>query len=587
MIEEEVKEAGDSVIEQLFVEIFKDKEAFVETMVENLKKVEEVEQEMTGGVKRTIDDMEMDDVSGEEPEDLDQKIGDLLDKFEEKGLVFTTKFFKVVYKNNEPNLAVSHPRVQKKAGALSYNLHFKGASLKTDCAALTNLDSSTMGGRENTGPAHCTLVPLKDLSEQVKQRVLDKFNMEIIEKDLLPSSSQDFPFTQSQTEDTLKVCQMCRFATRDKTELKDHMLTHYKCETCSQYYLTEDDLKHHEQDHIKIKCDQCSQKIRKDELLNHKMNHLKLKSVGKKVAKAKIVKPVTGYGLWQKDERKRINTKYPEMLYTDVGRELGRRWALVKPDERNLLKEQAEEYNRNLRQAEKEVAPDAINDGNEGNSSETSRPSEENVQEEVLAAETLEELQEGNILGDDTNAAINDMLNATNDNHIDADQLMNISITSIQTESDEPARKRKKTISNDSLDCPLCGFTSETNEGLASHMKNAHTFSQSTLKSCQLCKKLFFLESKLKEHLEVCHGQDSNITEVVTEVVLVKMRKLSWPAIVLKKENDVIEVKMIADDSIKVVSLGDVESFNVEKISNTKNSRLKNAYAKAVEILKK
>jgi hypothetical protein len=136
--------------------------------------------------------------------------------------------------------------------------------------------------------------------------------------------------------------------------------------------------------------------------------------------------------------------------------------------------------------------------------------------------------------------------------------------------------KRKKTISNDSLDFPLCGFTSETNEGLASHMKNAHTFSQSTLKSCQLCKKLFFLDSKLKEHLEVCHGQDSNITEVVTEVVLVKMRKLSWPAIVLKKENVVIEVKMIADDSIKVVSLGDVESFNVEKISNTKNSRLKN-----------
>ena len=88
MIEEEVKEAGDSVIEQLFVEIFKDKEAFVETMVENLQKVEEAEQEMTGGVKRTIDDMEMDDVSGEEPEDLDQKIGDLLDKFEENNKVF-------------------------------------------------------------------------------------------------------------------------------------------------------------------------------------------------------------------------------------------------------------------------------------------------------------------------------------------------------------------------------------------------------------------------------------------------------------------------------------------------------------------
>ena len=81
MIEEEVRETGDSVIEQLFVEIFKDKESFVETMVDNLKKIEEVELEMTGGVKRRIDDIE--DFSADEPEDLNQKINDLLTKFDE------------------------------------------------------------------------------------------------------------------------------------------------------------------------------------------------------------------------------------------------------------------------------------------------------------------------------------------------------------------------------------------------------------------------------------------------------------------------------------------------------------------------
>ena len=95
MIEEEVRETGDSVIEQLFVEIFKDKESFVETMVDNLKKIEEVELEMTGGVKRRIDDIE--DFSADEPEDLNQKINDLLTKFDEKDLVFITKFFKVIY----------------------------------------------------------------------------------------------------------------------------------------------------------------------------------------------------------------------------------------------------------------------------------------------------------------------------------------------------------------------------------------------------------------------------------------------------------------------------------------------------------
>ena len=54
---------------------------------------------MTGGVKRTLDEME--DFGAEEPEDLNTKILDLLGKFEGKDLVFITKFFKVIYKNNE------------------------------------------------------------------------------------------------------------------------------------------------------------------------------------------------------------------------------------------------------------------------------------------------------------------------------------------------------------------------------------------------------------------------------------------------------------------------------------------------------
>lgn len=43
---------------------------------------------------------------------------------------------------------------------------------------------------------------------------------------------------------------------------------------------------------------------------------------------------------------------------------------------------------------------------------------------------------------------------------------------------------------------------------------------------------------------------------------------------------------MIADDTIKVVSNEDIETFQIEKISDTKNSRLK-AFANAAEILKK
>ena len=73
---------------------------------------------MTGEAKRTFDDME--GFATEEPDDLNEKVSDLLNRFEGKSLLFITKFFKVIHKNQEPNLAISHPRIQKRAGEVSY-----------------------------------------------------------------------------------------------------------------------------------------------------------------------------------------------------------------------------------------------------------------------------------------------------------------------------------------------------------------------------------------------------------------------------------------------------------------------------------
>ena len=51
---------------------------------------------------------------------------------------------------------------------MSYPMNFKRHALKTDCAALTNLDSDVMSGHGNTGLAFCTLVPFKDLRDETK-----------------------------------------------------------------------------------------------------------------------------------------------------------------------------------------------------------------------------------------------------------------------------------------------------------------------------------------------------------------------------------------------------------------------------------
>ena len=579
MIEEEVKEGGDDVVKQLFVEVFKDKDSFVENMVENLKKVGEVELEMTGGSKRTFS--EMDDYSVNEPEDLDAKIGELLDKFEGKDLVYVTKFFKVFSRNSQPHLAVAHPRIQKKAADLSYPISFKGNPLKTDCAALTNLDSDVMSGRGNTGPVFCTLVPVKDLGESTRKRLYDRFNMEfdedIEESTPEPSASQDFPYHQSQTEETIKVCQVCRFTTRDKVELKEHMKTHCQCETCWKHFATPSDLDHHMQDHKKETCSECNKDIRKDEMVTHKMNHLKLKSFGKKTLKEKSLKPVTGYGMWQSEERKLIVESNPSMNFNEVSSELGRRWKIVGKEMKETWKQKAIDYNTQLKTSNNEEKNDVNNEAEE-------------------ARETP-----GRI-------------------HID-----NLDIQEI------PVPTLENTSSLNEM-CPLCDFESDSGKKVAVHMKENHRMTQSNLFQCTVCNQIFISRRLLEYHMNNRHStglfeQDVEVVmnepgsledvEVSTskvvepedvvedvvepevvgpdtpghvgprEIVLVKSKKLSWPAEIQSRENDMVKVRMVSDDKIKIVQIGDIEEFGISKIANTKNSRLKQAFAKAVGLMKR
>ena len=94
------------------------------------------------------------------------------------------------------------------------------------------------------------------------------------------------------------------------------MNSHHECVMCYHFYATREELDHHVQDHMKVDCNDCGKKVRRDEVLVHKMNHMQLKSVGSKTVKS--FKPVTGYGLWQKEERKKIVETYPEINFNEV-----------------------------------------------------------------------------------------------------------------------------------------------------------------------------------------------------------------------------------------------------------------------------
>ena len=136
-------------------------------------------------------------------------------------------------------------------------------------------------------------------------------------------------------------------------------------------------------------------------------------------------------------------------------------------------------------------------------------------------------------------------------------------------------------------------------------MNDKHKMTQSTFIKCKVCSKIFNNETKLSEHMMEVHGQnieepeaepveepeaeqvEEPEPEVHHDIILVKMKKLAWPAIVQKREGDILEVKMIYDDTIRVVGSNDVETFAMDKIANTKNSRLKASFAKAAILLKK
>ena len=51
------------------------------------------------------------------------------------------------------------------------------------------------------------------------------------------------------------------------------------------------------------------------------------------------------------------------------------------------------------------------------------------------------------------------------------------------------------------------------------------------------------------------------VYEPETEVVLVKMRKLACPALVLKRKGGILELKMSAKDSVKIISVNYFKTF--------------------------
>ena len=103
-------------------------------------------------------------------------------------------------------------------------------SLKTE--AFTKLTATFSRRASNTLSGFCTSIMISKLKLDTKKRIQELFEIDddalLIEEtdyvdddDADPLASQDYPmFTQSQSLDTLKVCELCNFKTRSKRDLQ-------------------------------------------------------------------------------------------------------------------------------------------------------------------------------------------------------------------------------------------------------------------------------------------------------------------------------------------------------------------------------
>ena len=111
---------------------------------------------------------------------------------------------------------------------------------------------------------------------------------EMDDLELDPTASQDYPmFTQSQSSETLKVCDICNFKTRSKAELQKHSLNHPKCQICKKSFSNDETLNTHLTTHRSVACVVCNTNILETKMRSHMENHNLTENYRKGLTKSK------------------------------------------------------------------------------------------------------------------------------------------------------------------------------------------------------------------------------------------------------------------------------------------------------------
>ena len=376
LLEKEVSEANDDISKEIFVEIFDSRDKYIEVLMKALDRVDEVEATMAEGTPMAIPSWIYDDnpVANEDEgdaTDIDKLVMETLDIIEDLNEVDKTKFAKI-FNTNGRTLAIQHAKVK----ALAKEKHLpvpKFMNQKKNYPSFVTLKTETFtkptalasSGSINTMSGFCTSILFKKLSSDTRLRVLESLgvsNEEAVTEpmedheddlDLNPAASQDYPqFSQSQSTETLKVCEFCDFKTRSKVDFANHIIVHPKCQVCKKCFTDGNSLEEHIDVHKTEKCAKCGIEVPKVSLKNHLESHElgaiykislnKTKSKKRKQtdseAPASIQPRLNSFLVFCRTFREEKKQMFPHLDMLEINKKLREDWSLLSVEEKAAYK---------------------------------------------------------------------------------------------------------------------------------------------------------------------------------------------------------------------------------------------------------
>ena len=229
------------------------------------------------------------------------------------------------------------------------------------------MTASSSKGSANTGPGFCTAIPISRLSDASKAAITEVLGYLEVEVDVAdtieenveldPTASQDYPeFSQTQSTETLKVCEICSFTTRSKMEFNKHVTEHPKCVVYKQTFKDMFILNTHMEIHITDECPKCGLHIAKVSMKDHVASHEVTTSYKKSLAsKPKKRKPqesqdtappkqprLNSFHVYCRAFRETKKQQFPQLDMLGINQKLREDWHKLTPAEKEAFKPSTE-----------------------------------------------------------------------------------------------------------------------------------------------------------------------------------------------------------------------------------------------------